>query len=80
MKPDKSRIQEGDIVSVNFNNAQATLCVRARVDYTPCATGDSWIFTDMDTNEIHYVSEGCTITKRANNTLCVKTEKEADNE
>lgn len=66
MKPDKARINEGDEVTVNFNNAQATLCRRARVEYTPCATGDSWVFTDLDTGDIHYVSEGCTITKKPN--------------
>ena len=65
MKPEKSRIREGDIVAVNFNNAQATLCFRARVEYTPRASGDSWVFTDMDTGNIHYVSEGCTISKLA---------------
>ena len=58
-----SVIQTGDLVSVNFNNAQLTLCRRAVVDYTPCATGDSWKFTDLDTGITHYVSEGCTISK-----------------
>ena len=61
-----ARISEGDEVTVNFNGAQTTLCRRARVEYTPCQTGDSWVFTDFDTGETHYVSEGCTITKRPN--------------
>ena len=55
-------IKEGDIVHVDFNNAQFTLCKRAEVLYTPSATGDSWHFKDVDTGKIHYVSEGCTIT------------------
>ena len=57
------KIEKGDVVRVNFNNAQVTLCESATVLYTPCATGDSWIFKDNKTGEIHYVSEGCTITK-----------------
>jgi hypothetical protein len=56
-------INKGDHVSVNFNNAQFTLCSRAIVEHVPVATGDSWIFTDNDTNQVHYVSEGCTISK-----------------
>lgn len=55
----------GDIVSVNINNAQMTLSHKAKVIYAPCATGDSWIFKDLDTGDLHYVSEGCTITKKA---------------
>jgi len=56
------RIEEGDIVGVNFNGAQTTLCSRARVIHTPCATGDSWIFREDD-GTTHAVSEGCTITR-----------------
>lgn len=63
-EPGRERIDVGDEVSVNFNNAQATLCRRACVEYVPGASGDSWVFTDLDTDEVHYVSEGCTITKR----------------
>lgn len=59
MNPDK--IEVGDIVVVNFNNAQYTLCSRAIVLYVPVATGDSWIFKDS-IGKLHYVSEGCTIT------------------
>ena len=56
-------IEIGDCVSVNFNGAQITLCHRATVEHIPCATGDSWIFKDNDTNQIHYVNEGCTVSK-----------------
>lgn len=56
-------IKVGDCVSVNFNNAQITLCHTAVVEYIPVSTGDSWVFRDNDTNQIHYVSEGCTISK-----------------
>jgi hypothetical protein len=56
-------IDVGDHVCVNFNCAQYTLCRRATVKNIPIASGDSWIFLDHDTNQIHYVSEGCTITK-----------------
>lgn len=58
----KTRIEAGDIVSVNFNNSQYTLCSKAKVLYIPCATGDSWHFQDVDSGQVHYVSEGCTIT------------------
>lgn len=60
-----AEIKVGDTVRVDFNGAQMTLCHRAEVLYVPCATGDSWIFRDTDTNNLHYVSEGCTITKKA---------------
>jgi len=66
MELEKARIDVGDEVHVNFNNAQTTLCRRARVVYTPCAAGDSWVFADLETGDVHYVSEGCTITKRPN--------------
>lgn len=51
-----------DTVRVNFNNSQFTLCSRATVLNVPMATGESWNFLDLDTNETHYVSEGCTVT------------------
>ena len=60
---EKQKIHEGDIVRVDFNNAQITLCHRAIVLYIPCAVGDSWHFEDMDTGNIHYVNESCTITR-----------------
>lgn len=59
----EERINEGDTVKVDINSAHLTLCHRARVEYIPVASGDSWIFKDLDTGAIHYVSEGCTITK-----------------
>lgn len=55
-------IRTGDIVHVDFNNAQYTLCHKAIVHHVPCATGDSWVFEDCKTKAIHYVSEGCTVT------------------
>lgn len=58
-------IEVGDRVAVNVHNGQFTVAHRAEVLYKPCATGDSWHFKCMDTGAIHYVSEGCTITKQA---------------
>jgi len=58
-----SEIKCGDTVAVNFNNAQFTLCSKATVLYMPVATGDCWHFRDNETGIIHYVSEGCTISK-----------------
>lgn len=63
---DNDSIEIGDIVKINFNNSQTTLCSKATVLYKPQATGDSWQFKDCATNEIHYVSEECTITKIKN--------------
>ena len=60
---DPNKIQVGDMVHVDFNNAKYTLCHRATVMSMPCATGDSWVFCDSDTGQIHYVSEGCTVSK-----------------
>lgn len=57
-----SKIETRDTVRVNFNTGQYTLCNAATVLYMPTATGDSWIFKDCDNNEIHHVSEGCTVT------------------
>lgn len=59
-------INKGDIVSVGFNNAQYTLCHKAKVLYIPCATGDSWVFENTVDGTLYYVSEGCTITKLNN--------------
>lgn len=58
-----NKIEKGDIVQVSFNGAQITLCHRAEVLNVPAATGESWIFGDKDTGALHYVSEGCTVTK-----------------
>ena len=66
-------IKEGDLVSVNFHNSNFTLSAYATVLSKPCATGDSWVFKDNHTQEIHYVSEGCTITK------ITPTEQQIDN-
>lgn len=57
------RIQEGDVVRVDFNGAQFTLSSRATVLHVPVSTGDSWIIKDAATNALTYISEGCTITK-----------------
>lgn len=54
-------IKAGDLVSVNFNNSQWTLCSRGIVHWVPVATGDSWIIEDVSNNQTHYISEGCTI-------------------
>lgn len=66
MQKKDNRIEIGDKVSVSFHNSQFTICPLARVEYKPCAPGDSWIFRCLSTDDIHYVSEGCTITKKAN--------------
>lgn len=55
-------INDGDQVVVNFNNAKLTLC-HGTVIHIPVATGDSWIIREDD-GTLHYISEGCTITKR----------------
>lgn len=54
-------IRIGDIVRVNFNNSQFTLCDKAKVLNIPHQTGESWQFLDVKNNKVHYVSEGCTI-------------------
>ena len=60
---EEDKIKEGDLVHVDFNTSQFTLCHEAEVLRIPCATGDSWVFKDVKNGTIHYVSEGCTITK-----------------
>ena len=62
MKPEY-RIKEGDMVTVEFNGAQVTLTPLAEVLATPCATGDSWVFREVASDTVYYVSEGCTIRK-----------------
>lgn len=59
------QIKAGDTVSVNFHNAQYTLCKEATVLYVPVEVGDTWIFKSGD--QLHYVNETCTITKILNN-------------
>ena len=64
MENDKKSIKIGDTVGVHFHGAQMTLCNEARVIYKPCATGDSWVFEDLRTKEIHHISEGVSLTKK----------------
>ena len=59
-------IHDGDKVAVNFNNAEITLCSKAEVLHVPGATGESWVFKDCFDGVVHYVSEGCTVTKLSN--------------
>jgi len=54
-------IEVNDIVCVNFNNSQYTLCKRAMVLYVPLSSGESWIFRDEENGVIHMVSEPCTV-------------------
>ena len=56
------QIQVNDLVCVNFNGSCYTLCSRATVLHMPSCGGDSWGFRDEDSGQIHYVSEGCTVT------------------
>ena len=55
----------GDIVSVNCYNGMSTISHKAEVLHIPVATGDSWIFKDLGTGTIHYISEGITVSKKA---------------
>lgn len=59
----EGKINIGDIVQVNFNNAQYTLCKAGRVVHMPCDVGDSWIIRDKEKGMTYYISEGCTISK-----------------
>ena len=59
----KDRIEIGDHVSVMFYNGQSALSHRAEVLYKPNGVGDSWIFKDVYTDKVYYVSEGCTLEK-----------------
>jgi hypothetical protein len=61
----KNFIKTGDIVSVNFNNAKYTLASKAKVLWMPENKNDSWTFKDLETGDIHNVSEGCTVTRKA---------------
>lgn len=58
----KNTIEPGDHVRVNFNQAQMTLSSRAVVVAKPEQACEYWIFQDVKTSEVHYVSEPCTIT------------------
>jgi len=55
----KLKIEEGDVVWVT--QMGQPLCMKARVVWIPCATGDSWIFQDLITERVIYVSDGCTV-------------------
>jgi len=57
-------IEIGDTVVVCFNGAQITLCYYAIVLSVPLGVGDPWVFQDTQTGFLHYVSEGCTVSKR----------------
>lgn len=60
----KQKIDVGDIVAVTFNNSQLTLSRHATVLFMPSGPGDCWGLRDDETGFVHYVSEGCTISKR----------------
>jgi len=64
---DQNHIEKGDIVHVDFNGSQITLCHEATVIYVPCQQGDPWIFRDNKAGFLHYVSEGCTVSKKVTN-------------
>ena len=57
-------INPGDTVTVNMHGIGMTLVHDGIVRWIPCATGDSWIIEAPD-GSVHYISEGCTVTKRA---------------
>lgn len=59
---EEDKIKVGDTVAVNFHCSQSTLSHAAEVLHVPSATGESWVFKDQR-GAIHYVSEGCTISK-----------------
>jgi hypothetical protein len=70
MKPE-DRIKEGDLVHVDINQAQITLCHEAEVLHMPNRAGDSLVFKELRKGPkgvvetfIHYVSEGCTVSKK----------------
>jgi len=58
-----SELKEGDRIVVNFHNAAFTLVGDGELISMPRATGDSWVVKDAK-GVIHYISEGCTITKK----------------
>ena len=55
---DANRIEVGDIVCVDFNNAQFTLCKKGEVLHI---LPNGWIIKDEETGRIHDISEGCTV-------------------
>ena len=60
---DLERIEKGDIVLVNNNAGQTTPIFKGRVEYIPCATGDSWIILDLhyEPPQPVYITEGVEI-------------------
>lgn len=60
----RDKINIGDIVSISFHGSKMTLSPKAKVLYIPCNPGDGWMLEDVESGDIHEISEGCTITKR----------------
>jgi hypothetical protein len=62
----KYLIRVGDMVHVNYNNAQISLGRGRELEvlYVPSQIGDNWILFDREGNEVHYVGEPCTIIKK----------------
>ena len=59
-------IDVGEVVSVNFYNAQTTLCHTGEVLFCPTSAKDGnelWIVRDQTNGDIHYIYEPCTITR-----------------
>lgn len=57
-------IEIGDLVSVNKDDACMNLILRAKVLHVPVATGDSWGFLDLDSQNEIWTTERITIIKR----------------
>ncbi len=55
-------IEVGDIVMVQFNAIQNTLCRRAEVLFVSSVPGYSWIFKNLENGKIHYISEPVSVT------------------
>ena len=53
----------GDTVSVHFHGAQSTLSHEAEV-LGVAGKDHTWIFRDIRSNDIHHVSEPCTVSKK----------------
>ena len=58
-------IKAGDSVRVNFHNQQFTLISQGKVLGTPSDAGPNnrWVIKDELDSKVHYISEGCTVTK-----------------
>lgn len=60
----ETEIEIGDIVAVNFNNSQYTLCSKAEVIWHPINLPlgqDAWVVKNLETEQLHYIYEPCTI-------------------